>query len=100
MSKVSKFQFQDGNSQLSPITLENMKSTAGMFYFVVLLWMLRFVSGGAPLSSGLPQKFVADSLDYFLPLRPLMIVEETEDIYFHSEKQLTAYHTYEPGECF
>ena len=51
-----------------------------------------------PLISGLPVKFVSDSMDFFLPLRPLIIVQDSQD--FDDKifgKQPAVYHTFEPG---
>ena len=59
-----------------------------------------FILSMLPLISGLPVKFVSDSMDFFLPLRPMIIVQDSQDIDAIFGKRPAVYHTYEPGNYF
>ena len=69
----------------------DMQSKILRLCYVVILLML-------PLTSGLPMKFVSDSMVFFLPLRPMIIVQDSQDIDDKIfGKQSAVYHTFEPG---
>ena len=70
---------------------EDMQSKILRLCYVVILLML-------PLTTGLPMKFVSDSMVFFLPLRPMIIVQDSQDIDDKIfGKQPAVYRTFEPG---
>ena len=72
---------------------EDMQSKILRLCCVVILSMI-------PLISGLPVKFVSDSMDFFLPLRPMIIVQDSQDIDAIFGKRPAVYHTCVPGNYF
>ena len=59
-----------------------------------------FIIGMLPFISSLPMKFFSDSMNFILPLRPMIIMRDSQYIDAVFGKRPAVYHTYEPGNYF